>query len=88
MSKNNYCPPSPEVDDPSITIPPPVKGLRSSNPFKDDCMETCIANIKDDISNAWKCWEQACWLKDDGIQDYYMRMITILLDTIRKLKKV
>jgi len=53
----------------------------------DDLRSTVIANMMDSINAAWNGWEASCKFEDEAMQDYYMKYINVLSDTIKKVRK-
>lgn len=58
------------------------------NPFTDDLKPSIIADIDNHIQEAWKGWRQAVKFEDENLQDYYLRIVNVLSDTKRKIKRV
>ena len=65
-----------------------LSGTRSeSAPVTDDLRTTIIANLMDGLHAAWNGWEAACKFEDEDQQDYYMKYIHTLSDTLKKVRK-
>jgi len=77
LGDSTYAPP------PSPTIVRPAE-----NPFSSDMKFDVQKQLQEQINAGWRNWEMAVAFKDDTLADYYMRMIHLLLDTLKKLKKL
>lgn len=70
--------------------PQPPRILRprtTESPFTCDLRTTVIANLNDAIQAGWNGWEQACKMEDEGLQNYYMKYVLTLHDTMKKVRK-
>jgi len=54
----------------------------------DDLRNTTIANLMDSINAAWNGWEAACKFEDEGMQDYYMKYVNVLSDSLKKIRNI
>lgn len=65
------------------------KTLRTSNEsVTDDLKDTILAEINDKINEAWKGWDMAVKFEDEKLQDYYMKFVTVLGETVKKIRKI
>lgn len=74
-----------------MATPSQALGLSSTRAQTDaltcDLRTTVIANLMDAINAAWNGWESACKFDDEDMQDYYMKYINTLSDTLKKVRK-
>lgn len=71
--------PSPEYERDSLR--------NDSNIISDTLFSNCCATLIDDINAAWNGWDSACKFEDVVKQDYYMKYIVILQDSLAKIRK-
>jgi len=61
---------------------------RPSDIMSDNFAVNIAIHLKDDIHAAWNGWELACKYEDEALQDYYMKYIRLLGETLAKIKKL
>lgn len=58
-----------------------------TNSFTCGLKNAVIGNLMDSIHAAWNGWEAACKFEDEEMQDFYMKFINTLSDTLKKVRK-
>lgn len=74
-------------DGQEFPLPPRLVRPSNDSPFTCDLRATTIANLTDAINAGWNGWEQACKMEDEGLQNYYMKYVLVLHDTLKKVRK-
>lgn len=70
------------------TQTPVFATVRRPNPvFNDNVAVELLSNLSDALHAAWNGWETACKYEDEDRQDYYMKVIRLCDDTMKKIKK-
>lgn len=81
----NGNPPSPDL---ANTQTPAIATVRRPNPvFNDNVAVELLSNLSDALHASWNGWETACKYEDEDRQDYYMKVIRLCDDTMKKIKK-
>jgi len=81
----NANPPSPNLA--AIEIPTGGPVRRPDPVFNDTISTELLGNLSDALHAAWNGWETACKFQDEERQDYYMKIIRLCDDTMKKIKK-
>lgn len=81
----NGNPPSPDLRDTESTTMP--IGRRPNPVFNDNVAVELLGNLSDALHAAWNGWETACKYQDEERQEYYMKVIRLCDDTMKKIKK-
>jgi len=77
--------PSPDLDINQANV---VDTVRRPNPvFNDNVAVELLGNLSDALHAAWNGWETACKYEDEERQEYYMKVIRLCDDTMKKIKK-
>jgi len=78
--------PSPDLDINQANI---VNTVRRPDPvFADEVAAELLGGLSDALHAAWNGWELACKYTDEDKAEYYMKIIRLCDDTMKKLKKI
>jgi len=81
----NGNPPSPDLA--AIEIPTGGPVRRDNPVFNDNVAVEMLGSLSDALHAAWNGWETACKYQDEDRQDYYMKIVRLCDDTMKKIKK-
>jgi len=85
ITRRYGSPPSPDLDINQANV---VNTVRRPNPvFNDNVAVELLGNLSDALHAAWNGWETACKYEDEERQEYYMKVIRLCDDTMKKIKK-
>lgn len=90
MTLSNYGPPdSPTLDSHQTNIL--TRRLDDKHEdvcIRDDIKNNLLGSLSDTLHAAWNGWEQACKFDCEEGQDYYMKIVRLCDDTMKKVKKL